>query len=296
MCQGKKIFSAKEELILYKTISSTKFPVILAKSSQDSNEYIIKAFDNDSYSLSSYIREKQILSSFNHPNIIRYIPSNLFQIDMSSINFIVIEYAPYGDFFNLLVQKNLLNEKLVRSFFHQIIRGLDYLHSQGIAHLDLKLENLLLGKDFQLKIADFDVAQNINDEDLLSQGTENYRAPEIQNGSCKNYEAADIYSAGICLFALIARAFPFLEESNIKDIQSYNKFLQNKKAFWRGIQNLFEDRVFLSKSLKELLNGMFDFDPKSRFNIKQIIKSKWYNEPIYSEKEIQIIIQKVLKC
>jgi len=57
--------------------------------------------------------------------------------------------------------------------------GLDYIHSKGIAHLDLKLDNLLIGSNYQLKIADFDLSYKVGDKRIVSDGSKHYRAPEI---------------------------------------------------------------------------------------------------------------------
>lgn len=60
-----------------------------------------------------------------------------------------MEYAPYGNFSKLMSKAKIYNdEKLTRTYFHQLVEGLEYLHSQDIAHLDLKFCNLLLGDDY----------------------------------------------------------------------------------------------------------------------------------------------------
>jgi serine/threonine protein kinase len=207
-----------------------------------------------------------------------------------------MEYAPYGDFFNLIFERQVTNEILIRTYFRQLVRGLEHLHSQGIAHLDIKLENLLIGDDYLLKIADFDVSQKINDIDMLSRGSENYRAPEVRSGICKNYCAADVFSAGVCLFALTSRAFPFLEKGDeIKGkLERYDKFLKKNGQYWTGIETLLGNKIQFSKSLKDLLNGMWMKDPNERMSLEQVKESKWYNEPTYSNEELQIEAKKLL--
>lgn len=70
-----------------------------------------------------------------------------------------MEYAPNKDFFDALMEiKVKFDDTLVRTYFHQLVSGVEYLHSHGIAHLDLKLENLMLGENFELKIIDFDLS------------------------------------------------------------------------------------------------------------------------------------------
>src|SRR5690606_17963001 len=109
----------------------------------------------------------------------------------------------YGDFDQLMLLLNFYEDKtLVSTYFHQLVNGIEYLHNQGIAHLDLKLSNLLLGERFVLKIANFEQAHRKNDEKTLGKGTINYRAPELANGNCKCPASADICSMGIILFVL----------------------------------------------------------------------------------------------
>lgn len=62
------------------------------------------------------------------------------------------------------------------------MNGLEQVHTKGqVAHLDLKLENLLLDKNFNLKICDFGFAEDINLNVFTSKGTVGYKAPEIHN-------------------------------------------------------------------------------------------------------------------
>jgi len=74
---------------------------------------------------------------------------------------VYLEHAPYGDLFCAVIAKGIrFDEKLVRSYFHQLVDGLTAMHKKGCAHLDIKLDNLLFGKDYRLKIADFDLSYN----------------------------------------------------------------------------------------------------------------------------------------
>ena len=82
-----------------------------------------------------------------------------------------MEYAPYGDLYNLLASADLSDEHLIHTYFSQLITGLEYLHSHHIAHLDIKPENLLIGHDYRLKIADFDQATTTISFTTSSAGT-----------------------------------------------------------------------------------------------------------------------------
>ena len=75
--------------------------------------------------------------------------------DDSSYYYILLERARNGSFFDFIAQAGRFNEMHARHYFRQLLSGIDYLHNAGYAHRDLKSENLLLDKDFNLKICDF---------------------------------------------------------------------------------------------------------------------------------------------
>lgn len=82
-----------------------------------------------------------------------------------------------------------------------MLDAVEYIHDRELYHLDIKLENVLLGEDFMLKLIDFDASYHkTKDFEIKSKGTENYRAPEIISSKCKDPAAADVYSLGILLF------------------------------------------------------------------------------------------------
>jgi len=291
--------SGSSSFTAIQAMDSQKFAIQLVKCPSTQESFVLKTYSpekDDSYYL--FKREKQIHSSLSHSNIIQFIPGKNLNIDRkTSENIILMEYAPYGDFFHLLTHYNIRNEQIVRTFFHQLIEGLEYLHSKKIAHLDLKIENLLLGKDFDLKISDFDLSQNFNDDRLISNGTANYRAPEVLDGTCKNYQAADIYAAGICLYILMAGAFPFAEEeqgANYKSLYRYDQYMEQNESFWEENELLTENQVIFSSSFRELVNQMLVQDPSKRITLEGIKQSLWYNECIYSKQELQSKMREII--
>ena len=69
--------------------------------------------------------------------------------------YMVTEYAPNGEIFDLIAKQRRLSEDDAREKFWQIISAVDYLHTFNIVHRDLKAENLLLDSNFNIKLADF---------------------------------------------------------------------------------------------------------------------------------------------
>jgi len=85
---------------------------------------------------------------------------------------IAMEYAPYGDFCDIIASYAIYDDEiLIRTFFHHLIEGMKYLHERKISHLDIKLDNLLLGEDFNLKLTDFDLSHIEGDSPVTSKGT-----------------------------------------------------------------------------------------------------------------------------
>jgi len=92
-----------------------------------------------------------------------------------------MEFAPYGSLFEAIWKENLPKSEIIaRTYFHQLIEGLEFLHNQEITHTDIKPENLLIGEDFVLKIIDFERAKIRPSEKMPGRGTKNYRAPELR--------------------------------------------------------------------------------------------------------------------
>mmetsp|Transcript_5267 Transcript_5267/g.4453 ORF Transcript_5267/g.4453 Transcript_5267/m.4453 type:complete len:145 (+) Transcript_5267:380-814(+) len=135
-----------------------------------------------------------------------------------TVSCLVTELCPYGDFLHIMNKTSFSQcEILARSYFKQLAKAVQYLHSNSIAHLDIKPDNLLLGPDFRLKLADFDSAHVQGDKEIISRGSHSFRAPEIAQGTCKNPQAADIYSLGCVLFTFITGMLPYKEKNGVTD-------------------------------------------------------------------------------
>jgi len=271
--------NTKESLRVTKTLSDGKQKVLQVFSPSAQQTYALKLFPKNLYGASQYKKEK-LMYKLNHSNVIQRIP----MVCCDERFFATLtEFAKYGDFFDIVTKGHLNSETLIRTYFHQLIEGIEYIHSQGVAHLDLKLENIMLGADFQLKIIDFDQAQMMTDKIITSGGTVAYRAPEVMNGTCSHFTAADVYSAGVILYAFKAREFPFVEniaDPDFKDHRSYFTFTRNNKNFWRMKAQVKKDKNLFNEDFIQLLNGMLHENPSQRPSIQEIKESRWYKGPV----------------
>ncbi len=137
---------AFDTLTVTKKLGNGKLFVYEVYSPNRKTNYALKLFPKTKFGVKQYNKEK-LMFPLQHPNIIKRIP---IACEDPTFYPLLTEFAKNGDFFELVTGGYLSGEVLVRTYFHQLIEGLEYIHSQGIAHLDLKLENLMLGEDFKL--------------------------------------------------------------------------------------------------------------------------------------------------
>ena len=156
-------------------------------------------------------REIVVMKLIDHPNIM-----HLYDVwETSGYLYLVLEYIQGGELFEHLCKHGPLSITETLKYFHQMIGAVDYFHRFNVAHRDLKPENILLDHNFNVKIADFGMAAwQINASgttDLMktSCGSPHYAAPEIIKGDPYDGSAADIWSCGVILYAMLTAQLPF---------------------------------------------------------------------------------------
>ncbi|NXQ18180.1 NUAK2 kinase, partial [Peucedramus taeniatus] len=152
-------------------------------------------------------REIEIMSSLNHPHIIAV--HEVFENSAKIV--IVMEYASKGDLYDYISERQRLPEHEARHFFRQVVSAVYYCHKNGIVHRDLKLENILLDANGNIKIADFGLS-NVFQQDKLLQtycGSPLYASPEIINGRPYKGPEVDSWSLGVLLYILVHGTMPF---------------------------------------------------------------------------------------
>ncbi|KAJ7760472.1 Pkinase-domain-containing protein [Mycena metata] len=182
---------------------------IVSKNVLDSTRSLNHLADDTEHSQLSLEREIVVMKLIDHPNIMQ-----LYDVwETSTELYLILEYVKGGELFEYLCKKGRLPTEEALGYFQQIIAAIDYCHQFNIAHRDLKPENILLDEDFNVKIADFGMAA-WQAEGMLrtSCGSPHYAAPEIVSAKAYNGSAADIWSCGVILHALLAGRLPFDDE------------------------------------------------------------------------------------
>ncbi|KAL2090540.1 hypothetical protein ACEWY4_012803 [Coilia grayii] len=152
-------------------------------------------------------REIEIMSSLSHPHII-----TIYEVFENKDKIVIVmEYASRGDLYDYLSQRQTVPEAEARHLFRQIVSAVHYCHRNGIVHRDLKLENILLDGDCNIKIADFGLSNLYHGDEYLQTfcGSPLYASPEIVNGRPYRGPEVDSWSLGVLLYTLVHGAMPF---------------------------------------------------------------------------------------
>lgn len=212
-------------------------------------------------------REIELLRRLDHKNVIKLI-DNFYNSDKQKL-YIVMEYC-------VVVLQELLDsvpsKKLPiwqsHGYFTQLLDGLEYLHSQGVIHKDIKPSNLLINNSGTVKITDFGVSElldsfSLSDKIYTSQGSPAFQPPEIARGSESFYGyKIDIWSSGVTLYNITTGSYPFEGDTVYKLFENISK-------------GEFTIPGELDESLSSLLQGMLDVDPEKRFSLIDIRKHDW---------------------
>ncbi|KAK3126072.1 hypothetical protein QOZ80_7BG0613500 [Eleusine coracana subsp. coracana] len=206
---------------LGRTIGEGTFAKVrIAKNTETGEHVAIKILDKAKvlkHKLVEQIkREICTMKLIQHPNVVR-----LYEVMGSKTRiYIVLEYVMGGELHDIIASSGKLKEDEARRYFQQLINAVDYCHSRGVYHRDLKLENLLLDIAGTLKISDFGlsaISEQLKADGLLHTtcGTANYVAPEVINDKGYDGATADLWSCGVILFVLLAGYLPFEDDNTV---------------------------------------------------------------------------------
>jgi serine/threonine protein kinase len=174
---------------------------------------------------SSFEQELRVHEFLSHPSIVK-VHEVIYRPDLV---FVFLDLCSGGDLLSYRLDHPNLAPSGVRLWLIQILRALDYLHCRGIAHRDVKPDNVLITASNDVKLADFGCCEvtTLNAEPKAS-GTIYYAAPEIFLKTSRVGVKADIWSFGVMLYVLFSGRWPWLDgdrEFIIEQI-THRKFYQ----------------------------------------------------------------------
>ncbi|KAG5676423.1 hypothetical protein PVAND_006261 [Polypedilum vanderplanki] len=192
--------------------------------------------------------EVKVVRFLKHENIIKYYQS----IETSHKLYVIMQHATNGSILDLIHKQKYISEPRACFLFRQIMSAIEYCHSKGIAHRDLKCENVMLDDKFNVKLIDFGFAKSglglkedspkLPGEEKLQKiflekssfvkkqekegnlsetycGSYAYASPEILKGTPYDPFMSDVWAMGVVLFAMVFGRLPFDDRDPAKLIR-----------------------------------------------------------------------------
>ncbi|XP_060020543.1 mitogen-activated protein kinase 11 isoform X2 [Lagenorhynchus albirostris] len=145
-------------------------------------------------------RELRLLKHLKHENVIGLLDVFTPATSLEDFSEVYLVTTLMGADLNNIVKCQALSDEHVQFLVYQLLRGLKYIHSAGIIHRDLKPSNLAVNEDCELRILDFGLARQADEEMTGYVATRWYRAPEIMLNWMHYNQTVDIWSVG-CIMA-----------------------------------------------------------------------------------------------
>jgi serine/threonine protein kinase len=206
--------------------------------------------------------EINLIKNLRHSSVVKILDT----FETNDYILIVMENISGGDLLSFVKKRTKLNEKICKFIFKQLLQALKFIHSKNIIHRDIKLDNVLIDLNNNIKLCDFGVGKMIHEGEILTDqcGTPAYIAPEILEN--KGYEGppVDVWSSGVVLYAMLCGTVPF-KSNNLNDLQ--NMIMAGN----------FKEVPELSKESNDLLHKLLQINPKKRITIDEALNHQWFN-------------------
>ncbi|CAD8082823.1 unnamed protein product [Paramecium sonneborni] len=251
MSQQFQVKGTKSTYIIYdKVLGKGAYGVVLlAQDINFGNQLAAKIISKKSLSQIDIVNlrnEINIQSNLYHPNIVTMIDA----FEDNEYLYMLLEYCNGGCLFTKIQLSGPLREDKAYKYFIQIVQAVQYLHQKNVLHRDIKLSNLLINQEDQIKLADFTWSTSLQMGYVAPQicGTLEYMPPEVIQNGFQN-EKLDIWSLGIVLYEML-----------------HNDFPQNGLIFIRN---------GISKECKSLMKQMLEVDTYKRPSTSEVLSSQW---------------------
>jgi len=261
---------------------------------------VVKVIDTRKMKLALIQKECQFLETVKgNEHIIKIHAHGLGQNKHSHLYFIFMERASGGELFDQLTTHNgPLPEKAAQQFMRELVDGVAHCHKLGVAHRDLKLENVLLNDAGVLKVIDFGLSHQyaVSADGQVDRskpiegfcGSKSYAAPEVLLGRGYDGFQADMWSLGVCLFGLLNGFFP-VDEAKPTDWR-YQKLVKSQEQGRSSVATILgwykKTPAHLSANAVNLLDALLSINPLRRPSIQDVLAHPFVSgieQPNYDE-------------
>eukprot|EP00899_Mesostigma_viride_P029324 jgi/Mesvir1/9577/Mv16477-RA.1 len=205
-------------------------------------------------------REIEVLRRLRHKNIAKMYEV----IRTPRLTFIVMEYVSGGDLFDHVANSRSagLPEEEARKLFRGMLSAVDHCHANYVLHRDLKLENVLLDEQGEVKLVDFGLSTFLQPAARMNTfcGTPAYASPEVLTGSASLGPECDIWSLGVMLYTLMTAAMPFQTDPALVIAGNYRL------------------PAHISPDCSDLIRRMLRNKPGERISMVGIMNHPWVND------------------
>ena len=252
---------------IIKFLGSGKFSVVYEAERQLDSKLvalkIIKIYDiKDKNLVEKCLQEVNLLKRVNHPNIIKYLDSFIFQNEL----YIAVEWADKGDVKRLIKkykqEGDEIDERKVIEYTREIAAGLNHMHEQRVIHRDF----ILITSDGIFKLGDLGLGRIMNTETIKTfskVGTPLYMAPEVINNSNGYDFKCDNWSLGCVIYELITLRSPFQTSEKLSLIELFKKI--NSGLYPKIDNNKYKVAAKISEALLKV-------NPEERMELDQVLK------------------------
>jgi len=237
--------------------------------------------------------EIKVMQKLSHPGIIKLIGYNLHGVHNGQPCVqLVEELAPMCELLEYNIHcPNPFPEDMSLKIMKEVCDAVAFMHDADIAHRDLKPQNILLDRNFKVKLADFGFAKAfVKREKRISMkshlGTPGYMAPEISLGG-EYTEKVDVFALGVVLFVCLSQRCPFKRAEADPQYWYWDKIRTKQwKVFWMAHKR----RHTFSDQQRDLLEKMLAADPNDRFDIYQVMDHPWFvdNESLLPKEDVYV--------
>ena len=228
--------------------------------------YGVSVLVHNADEVNSIYKEANSIKKLKHKNIVE-----LYHAFVEGKQLIMImELARGGELMEYVQKKGKLDEKEARKILLQIVNAIQYCHSHGVVHRDLKLENILFKEieDQFVKVIDFGISGVCTtfQADTVDAGTIAYMPPECFEGNVSTSPALDIWAIGLMFYAMIYGTLPFYGQTET----------ETKKKIREG-KLVFPDDVPATQMAKEIMTGMLVKEADQRLGLLEFMDLAYYS-------------------